>query len=481
MKRVNPLDAAFLYVESYRTPMHVGCLQVFSPPEDAEPGYVQDLVHDLRLASKFAPPFSLKLKPTPLPLKGVLPAWVEDNDLDINHHLQQWALPYPGGQRELGTLISRLHGLELDMERPLWECHFIEGLEGGRFALFTKMHHALIDGIGGVRLLQAMLSTDPSLCNMPAPWEPHPGTGQPDHLEPTHHHDQGMLNLLLRQAWVQARTLPGLYGAFSGLAKAALGKRQSSLKTPFAAPRTRLNGRISTERRFATQQLPLPRIKEIAQRAGVTVNDVFLELCSSALRKYLREISFVPEKPMIAGLPMSLRAKGNMDMGIQVTFILASLATDIDNPRKRLEAIHASTTAAKQNVQQLEHAAFTEYTLILMMPYILQLVTGMSGRGRPIFNVVISNVPGPSRTLYFNGARLEAMYPLSIVTHGQGMNITVMSYQDTLNIGYTACNKTAPHIQRLAVYTLEALEELESCYRPKLVRNKGGRGRRDVA
>lgn len=462
MRRAGLVDAAFLAVESYRTPMHVGCLQIFSPPRGAGTDFVQSMVRDLRASTTFVEPFSLKL--LNWSLKTVAPVWVEDSNLDINHHLQQWALPHPGGQRELGVLISKIHAMELDMQRPPWECHFIEGLEDNRFALYTKMHHALVDGVGGVRMLQAMLSTDPSTCNMPAPWEPHPDEETMQSSEPRHHYHQGVLRLLLNQLSDQAKSLPGLVGAFSGLARSAIGRSRHALISPFSAPKTSLNGRISTERRFATLRLPLKRIQRIAEDAGVTINDVFLELCASGLRHYIREIEILPAKPLIAGLPMSVRPEGSTEPGTQVTFILASLATDIADPRKRLEVIHQSTVAAKNNFKLLRPAAFTEYTLLLMMPYIVQLLSGTSGRSRPIFNVVVSNVPGPAQTLYFNGARMEAMYPLSIVTHGQGLNITMMSYEDHIQVGLIACNKSAPHVQHLAKYMEEALDELEASF-----------------
>lgn len=455
---VAPLDAAWLFVESRDTPMQVGCMQIFSPPAGARRDYVRRLVRSFKKDRAFTPPFSLRLRPSRV--QRLLPAWEEAPSIDLDNHVKRWGLPSPGSERELGELISHLHAEELDMERPLWEIHFIEGLADNRYVMYTKMHHSLMDGVGGVRLLQALLSPDSQCRNIRAPWAPRPGPVEP--AEPEHHHHYYRLNDLLTQIATQARTIPGVYGAFAALTKAALHGRSTALKAPYTAPKTIFNGRVSAERRFATQQFDLRRIRRLAAATRTTVNDVFLNICAGALQRYLIELDALPDEPLIAGLPVSVRPKDDMRYGTAVSFIMASLATDLDDPLQRLRAIHASTAAAKNNLRQMPASAFTEYTLLLMAPYILQLISGLGGRGRPVFNLVISNVPGPTETLYYNGARLEAMYPMSIVTQGQGLNITFMTYGDELNVGFTACNRCAPHVQRIAVYAADALDEMET-------------------
>ncbi len=462
MKRVGPLDAAWLFVESQQTPMHVGCLQIFSLPPHAPAGYVGDLVRTLRAASSLAPPFSLK--PQRSRLGALLPEWVEETRVDMRHHLRHSTLPAPGGENELEDLVSSLQSHELDMSRPLWECHLIEGLAGKRFALLTKIHHSLMDGIGGVRLLEAMLSPSSRRRHLPPPWSPHPGSGQPEHLESAGAAPPSVEHFL-RQAWVHLHALPGLYRAAVQFGKAALAPRGSVLSAPYRAPKSRLNGRVSSQRRLVTLQLPLRRVQRLAQRAGVTINDVLLALCAGALRRYLLELGALPRRPLVAGLPVSVRPTGDMSVGTAISFILASLATDLDHPLRRLAAIHRATAAAKAQLQTLERAALTEYTLLLMAPFILKLMTGLGAAGRPVFNLAISNVPGPRRHLYYNGARLEAMYPMSIITHGQALNITALSYAGQLNFGFSACARTLPQLRQLADYTADACAELESLLR----------------
>lgn len=452
MSFVSPLDAAWLFVESEDTPMHVGGVQIYSPPADAAPDFVQQLVSRLREQRRFSPPFSLRVKRSRL--RRVLPEWEETDDIDLNHHFKHWGLPSPGGQRELDELIAHLHASELDMRRPLWEMHLIEGLSGNRYALYTKIHHSLMDGVGGMRMMQAMLSADAEARDTPAPW------ASPK-IRSSERKPHFSLNDLLRQAGQQARTLPGLYGSMSALAKSAMWPARSALKAPYMAPKTRLNSRVSRERGFASFQIELARVQAIASNFKVTVNDVFLGIFAGALRRYLQEQDALPQKSLIAGLPVSVRPKDDMQYGTSISFILASLETSFDDPLQRIKAIHRSTAAAKQNLQQMPAAAFTEYTLLLMSPYIAQLVTGVGGMGPPMFNLIISNVPGPKQTLYFNGARLEAIYPLSIVTQGQGLNITFMSYCGQLNIGYTACHRSLPDLHRLVDYTKEELEQTE--------------------
>ena len=460
MKRLKPLDAAWLYVESRNTPMHVAGLQILTPPKGAKASFLRDVVARFKDATtEFVPPWNLRLADSAL--SAVAPAWVQEKNVDLDYHVRHSALPSPGGERELGVLVSRLHSHPLDLSRPLWECHVIEGLEGGRFALYTKMHHALMDGIAGMRMIQRAMSESPRNREVEPPWSigglkerGHPGGG-------------GSLGArvegLVQALREQAATLPDVSRALAevwGRGKHA----DPDLVAPFGAPRSVLNGRVTAPRRFATQQYELKRLRDLAKKAGVTVNDVVLELCSSALRRFLEEHGQLPAEPLTAGLPVSIRPQGDDTVGTAITFILGNLATDDADPRSRLEKIHVSTQKAKQHLQSMSKASLNNYTSAFMGPYILSLLTGVAGRGRPMFNLTISNVPGPDKPLYFAGARLEAMYPISLLSHGQALNITCVSYAGTLNFGFTGCRDTLPHMQRLAVYTGEALEELEQAY-----------------
>lgn len=456
--RISPIDAAWLYVESPATPMHVGCLQIFAKPKNAGRDYTLRLYEDMLRCTTAAPPYSLRLDRSRL--GALLPAWVEQPQPDLEYHLRRTALPRPGGEMELRTLLARLQDAALDQNHPLWQSYLIDGLEQRRFALFTKIHHSLVDGVGGMHLLQAALSADPRERNMPAPWacaRSRAGHG----LHHADEHLHGGLNHALGLALAQLRSGPGVVRAVTELARAALPGSHSLLAVPYTAPVAPFNGHLSTQRQFAALQLPLKRMRDLAHRAGVKLNDVFLAICGGALRRYLKEADALPEQPLVAGIPVSVRPKGDTTVGSAITFALSVLGTDLAHPRHRLQRIHQATVAAKEHLQRMDRAALTDYTLLLMAPYILELVAGLGGHGRPVFNVVVSNVPGPDHPLYFNGARLEGMYPMSVLTHGQALNITGISYDGKLDIGFTACKAAVPRLQSLADYAREALAELE--------------------
>ncbi|MGH8529879.1 MAG: WS/DGAT/MGAT family O-acyltransferase [Nevskiales bacterium] len=463
-KRLNPLDASWLLVESRETPMHVGNLQILSLPKNAPDDYLNKMVANLKSAGDFASPWNLKLRGGSV--GRYLPKWVEDNDVDIDYHFRHSALPKPGGERELGILVSRLHSHQLDLNRPPWECHLIEGLEDNRFALYTKMHHSLIDGVSGVRLLQRILSSDPEARDQPAPWMVQPQVRAPRE-EGEAATAASPYQIVMDGLRHQARSTAELIGALRRLVKAARSD-SDALTGPFAAPNSVINGRVTAPRRFATQQYELARIKALSKAAECSLNDVVLYLCATALRRFLKEANQLPDKPLSAGIPVNVRPADDQATGNAISFIMANLATDVADPVKRLEIIKASTARGKEHLQSLPKAALMQYTLVVMAPYTLSLLTGLGGRTRPVFNITISNVPGPNEALYFNGARLEAMYPVSLIAHGGALNITCLSYAGTLNFGYTGCRDTLPHMQRIAVYTGEALEELEQAIlRPK--------------
>ncbi|MGH8456346.1 MAG: WS/DGAT/MGAT family O-acyltransferase [Stenotrophobium sp.] len=469
MKRMNPLDASWLAVESQQTPMHVGNLQIFSLPKNAPDDFINQWVAHLKTARDFAPPWNLKLRSALL--GRLLPSWKTDNDLDLDYHLRHSALPHPGGERELGVLISRLHSHELDLKRPLWECHVIEGLEHKRFALYTKMHHSLIDGVGGVRLLQRILSTDANAMDMPAPW-----TVRPDR-EPRPDADKPSTDAVAKSAMqglrAKADTVPQLVRALRSVMRGSPAG-EHGLTAPFSGPKSVINHRVTGQRRFATQQYEVGKLKALAKAADCSLNDIVLYLCATGLRRFMLEANSLPDRPLTTGIPVNVRPKDDQGTGNAISFIIANLATDIADPLRRLEAIKESTARAKEHLQSLPRSAIMQYTVMLMAPYMLQLITGLGGRMRPVFNVTISNVPGPDQPLFYNGAKLEAMFPVSLIAHGGALNITCLSYAGTLNFGFTGCRDTLPHMQRLAVYTGEALDELEALLAPGKRKRAGG-------
>lgn len=453
-KRLSPMDAMFLYGESRETMMHVAGLLPFSPPPDAGPHWMRDLMQEIRESSQVEPPWNRKLK-TPNFLRNPLHAWVEDKAFDIEYHVRHSALPSPGSERELGILVSRLHSNRIDFSRPPWELHLIEGLEGGRFALYSKIHHALVDGYTAMKYLSRSLSPDPAERERPMFYALPQPTRKPKEVQ----------GVDMSTVW---SSVVSQFDSVKDVGKALWRLRDAhgevgDLVRAMQAPRCVLNGKISRNRRFATQQYDLADLKAMAAASGGTLNDIVLALCAGGLRRFLAEMNELPQKPLIAFLPVNVRPKDDPGGGNAVGAMLTSLATDIADPAARLEAIIASTRHAKAQMESMSAAAIMAYSSMLMAPFGLQAaaaITGLSGRMPLTFNLCISNVPGPNEPLYYRGARLEATYPVSIPTHGMALNITCQSYAGTMNFGFVGCRDTLPHLQRLAVYTGETFEEL---------------------
>ncbi len=464
-KPLNPLDASWLLVESRHSPMHVAGLLEFTRPEGTPPDFLRRLLADFRTPRKPSPPWNQRLL-VPM-LKGVVPVWTEVDAIDLEHHVRLSALPKPGGERELGQHIARLHSQPLDFTRPPWEFELIEGLAGNRFAIYTKMHHSLIDGISGMRLLnQSMAPTAAASRKLPPFFAARRAKKVRARADQAEAESPGVADIasgLFRALRGQISSAGDVARAFGSML-GSIGKPDEELALPFDTPTSILNGRITGQRRFATQQFAVDRLRAVARAAGATLNDVVLALCGSALRRFLIELDALPDKPLTAGIPVSVRPRDDAGHGNAITFIIATLGTDIADARERIDAIRTSTRRAKEHVARLPRRAMTQYTIVLMAPYILSLLTGVGGRTRPMFNVTISNVPGPDETLYFRGARLDATYPVSLVSHGQALNITCHSYAGTLNFGFVACRDALPHMQRLAPYTADALTELEQAF-----------------
>jgi len=458
--RLNPLDAAWIFTESRATPNHVGGLLQYRLPEDAPRDYVRRLMADFRSHRSFTAPWNRRLQFRFD--RNPLPAWVEDDDIDLEYHVRHAALPWPGGERELGELVGRLQSTPIDLSRPPWECTLIEGLQGRRFALFIKMHHSLIDGVSGMKLLQRAMSTSPerSLA-LPPFWAAGVERAARPHRTGPAPTPAGVIAAAVQGLSEQARSLPRLAAAFGRMIR-RIGDPAPGLMVPFDAPFSVLNGRVREKRRFATQQFPLARLRAVASAGGCTLNDVVLAVCGGALRRFLLERASLPDRSLTAGIPVSVRPQDDDRPGNAISFIVATLGTDLDDAGVRLKAIRTSVQHAKAHVQSLPRQAMMQYTMLLMAPTVITLLTGIGGRTRPMFNVTISNVTGPEKPLYFRGARLLATYPASIVTHGQALNITCQSYAGSMNFGFTGCHASVPSLQKLAVYAADALAELES-------------------
>ncbi|PVG81772.1 wax ester/triacylglycerol synthase family O-acyltransferase [Nocardioides gansuensis] len=457
---IDPTSAAFLVAESRTQPMHVGGLQLFRKPEGAGRDYVRQVYEQLSAPQEIAPLF-LKRPHRSMKTAGQY-VWIEDDHFDIEHHVRHSALPKPGRVRELLELCSRLHGQRLAHERPLWEAHVIEGLRDGRVALYTKTHHALVDGVSAMRLLQSVLTTDPERRDMPAPWARRESTRPP--REPQ---DAASVLDLPASAF---RTALGISAEAAGMPGAlvrtlARGVRNETSAVSFYAPRTIFNQPITGSRRFAAQDWPIERMREIGKATGTTMNDVVLAMCSGALRTYLLELDALPEAGLVAMVPVGLNAKqaniASAEGGNAVGSVMVQLSTDLPDPADRLAAIHTSMVDGKDALSSMTPMQILAMSAIGMAPTIVYPILGMHGIMRPPFNVVISNVPGPRSVQYMNGARLEGMYPLSIPINGMALNITCTSYDGKMCFGLTGCRRTVPHLQRLLAYLDAELIALE--------------------
>ncbi len=457
MPGMGPVDSGFLLVESREHPMHVGGLQLFTVPEGESPSWVRDQLTAVE-SEEINPRFRLR----PMEPVGLLGnfRWSTDNDLDLDYHVRRSALPSPGRLRELFELASRWQSTLLDRHRPLWEAHVVEGLEDGRVAVFSKIHHAMVDGVSALHLMQQACSPDPDARDCVPPF------ALPDEqVEVAAAEQSAGRGLALPLGLVRGGL--DVVGELASIAPNSLkvayrSLRDTGLTTPFDAPRTILNGKIGGARRFVAQSFDLDRFRRVAKACDVSFNDVALAVCAGALRRYLSELDALPDRAMTAMCPVNLRDETSEVGGNEIGAMIASLATDVEDPLERLETIHESTTVAKQTMREL-----TPLQLLLMSGYNvaglgLSMLPTYGLVGRPPFNVIISNVPGPRKQLYFNGAHLEGTYPASIPVDGLAMNITLVTYDDQVDFGITACRRSAPSVQRMIHHLEDTLAELEA-------------------
>jgi len=448
MKLMSPMDSMFLIGETREHPMHVGGLQLFTPPDGAGPDFIPDIYAAMLACEDIQPAF--RKRPARRLVGGFTNiAWEFDDDIDIEHHVRRSALPTPGRIRELLELTSRLHGTLLDRHRPLWEAHVIESPRDGRFAVYTKVHHALVDGVSALKLMQRSLSTDPGETEIRVPWAVPPRPRQGEEAPPK---GRSRLSRVKRSR-----------GGFrrSTLSSIRAGLREQQLTLPYRSPRSMLNVPIGGARRCAAQSWSLERIGKVKDAVGATVNDVVLAMCAGALRTYLIDLNALPDTPLIAMVPVNVRAENDPGGGNAVSTVLCNLATHLDDPAERLETIRTSMSKNKEVLAQMPRAqAMALGMLVLALPVVSGL-PGFRTAAPPPYNITISNVPGPREQLYCNGARLDGNYPLSIALDGQALNITVASGADRLDFGLVGCRRSVPHLQRLLGDLEAALTDLE--------------------
>jgi len=461
MHRLGLLDTAFVRMESARTPMHVGGLMIFRLPDDAAPGYPRSIVDRLREFPYMPAPFNCRIQ---WPLSRAMPPkWVEA-ETDVEYHIRHSALPHPGGERELGILVSRLHSNAMDLDRPPWEMHIIEGLENNRFALYLKAHHSAVDGMGAMKMVRTWLSTDPTEMRSPGEMTAAQEAKEaPDHKamqEQSEQHDQHLrtaLDRYVQNGRARVETARDLAATFYRLGQ---GGDNSVIRAALRTPETPFNQRVTAQRRLGTQLLELRRFQDIAERTDSTINDVVLTICGGATRRYLQEMDGLPDGSLTASVPIAIpRSDGKR--GNAVSGFVCPLGTDIADPVARLHRITAITHRTKEQMLCASSAALERFGSFGMAPLMLGQLTGTLPKWPPLFNVIVSNVVASKEKLYMMGAELESLYPMSILFDGYALNLTVVGYAGKVCVGYTGCRDAIPSLQRLAVYTGEALNELE--------------------
>jgi diacylglycerol O-acyltransferase / wax synthase len=458
---IDPTSAAFLLAENRSMPMHVGGLQLFKKPEGAGRSYAREMYEASLDVDEIAPLF-LKHPHRSARTAGQL-VWKPDEEFDIEHHVRHSALPKPGRVRELLELCSRLHSTRLAWERPLWEAHIIEGLRDGRLAMYTKTHHALVDGISAMRLLQSVLSTDAERRDMPPMWGAQPGTRASRSDDSDEQSITDVPMHAIRSALGVTAEAVGMPGAL--VKTITKGLRNETSAVSYFAPRTIFNQQITGSRRFAAQDWPVERLRAIGKSTGTTLNDVVLAMCSGAIRTYLLELDALPDSTLVAMVPVGLNAKqshlASAEGGNAVGAVMARLGSHLHDPADRLKSIHESMRDGKEGLSSMTPAQIMAMSAIGQAPAILAPILRMQGIVRPPYNLIISNVPGPRTTHYWNGAKLLGTYPLSIPINGMALNITCTSYDGNMCFGLTGCRRTVPHLQRLLTYLDDELKALE--------------------
>ncbi len=477
MQQLTGLDTSFLNLETPSTYGHVSGLAIFDPSTAAVPATLEDVQKLIEERIHLLPPYRRRLVEVPFGLDH--PYWLEDPDFDLDFHVRHIGLPPPGDRHQLAEQVARIVARPLDRSRPLWELYLIEGLEGGYVAQLTKIHHCAIDGVSGAEMLTTLLDLSPEPRKVPPPrraWRPEPVPTQVEMMARGVWAVMGTPRKGFRLARQAIRHLPELskslgFGELpgSGLIDRALGRRPDPMlsEAPTPAPRTPFNESITPHRRFAYGSLDLEEVKQIKKEVGVTVNDVVLALCGGALRRYLEERRQLPAEPLVAMVPVSVRTEEQQGtVGNQVAAMSAALHAPGADPIQRLQQIHESMRNAKEQHNALpanllqDVAQFAPPAVAARAARVIARATVTSWVDAP-FNVVISNVPGPQFPLYGFGSRLVANYPVSAINDGVGLNITVQSYDGSLDFGIVACRELMPDVWDLMDGLSASLEELK--------------------
>jgi WS/DGAT/MGAT family acyltransferase len=458
MKFLSGLDGVFLHLETPAIPMHVASLSLLEAPSGRRGSFVDKVRRLYERRLPLAPVLSRKLHEFPLGMAN--PVWVQAPAVDLDYHVRHVTLPSPGTRAQLEECVGALHSTPLDRNHPLWTAWVIEGLHDGRVAFYTNVHHAVVDGQAGVELMRALFDLSPR-ARRPVPARAgaaaeDPGAGTL--IARAVQHD-------INEYWRLVRDLPAMARALRPRA----GRKGGGLAVGAGlGPRTPLNVAIDGRRGFGTASVPFADVHAIAAAHGATVNDVVLAICAGALRRYLGRQGGVPSEPLVAGMPVSLRGPGGpVEFTTQATMVRVGLATEIADPVRRLRAIRDATAAAKAAVLENKALARVDFPT-LGVPWLLHGLArlydrpAVASRVPAIVNLVVSNVPGPPQPMYFAGARILHHWPLSIVGHGLGLNVTVESYAGMLEFGVTTALAAVPRPRSFADGLLAAFEQLKA-------------------
>ncbi len=473
MQPLEGLDAAFLSLETPTTPLHVGAVLVLDPPEGARSLFSPSTRYaQIRrvIAQRLHLVGQLRQRALRVPLGLHHPVWIDDPDFELDDHLTRASLPSPGGRAELDAFVAAAMSRPLDPDRPLWEMFVVEGLDGGRTALIAKVHHAILDGVSGASILAAFLDLSPRariVAAPPEPWDPAPlpGSAQMLRYAASSLSHQPVRILTTLDTGVEVVADLGMHN------RELRSRGESPPPAFFSAPRTSINGAVSNRKRFSSLSIPLDDAKLVRRVFGGTVNDVLLAGVAGGLRRLLSARGELVERALVAMVPVSTRQEGGVDdeaLGNQLSAMLVSLATDIDDPAQRLGAIARSTRVAKEQ-EQLHRGRLVGDVAQIAAPGLVSRVaravagTRLFDRVRPPFNVMVSGIKGPDFPLFCAGSRVEAMYPVGPIAEGVGLNVTIFSYLDQLQFGLLACRKLLPELDELAVSIDDALGELVGC------------------
>lgn len=455
MERLSGLDAFFLYMETPTQPLNVCC--VLELDTSTMPGGYSypRLRASLAKHVRAVPEFRMKLADTQL--NPDHPVWVDDERFALRRHLHRVAAPTPGGRLELSEICGHIAGLPLDRDRPLWEMWVIEGdVRDNRLTVLLKVHHAVVDGVAGANLLARLCSLAP---DAPAP-PPVRGAGRASAL---HIAASGLFNVAKRPL----RLVTVVPATILTVAQTLLRARQGrTMAAPFRAPATPFNGSLTHHRNVAYTQLDMRDVKRVKQRFGVTVNDVVVALCAGVLRRFLQERDELPDVPLVATVPVSVRDKSQRPGRNQTTWMFCRLESQIADPAERIRTIAAGNSAAKEHTAAMGPTLlhdWTEFGGQTMFGAAMRILPRIPLSTSPIYNMILSNVPGPQEQLYFLGCGIESMYPLGPLLGGAGLNITVMSLNGALGIGIISCPDLMPELWEMADAFPDALKELLEC------------------